>query len=168
MNNFLGPCVFYADFRQGSILEYALFRTETPQISTISQRRATIPPRRRSAKCVNYSKLQQRSRMRQKDADFTALNFWTGASTGRGERCRQIDGNGAKMAGAARVGRWRSKSKAGGKYLLNKGGQNSEAINKNFPKYLKMLKNGNAVFIGDFRRFAAGDVSYLRRISYVL
>ena len=32
------------------------------------------------------------------------------------KRCRQIDGNGAKMEGAARVGRWRSKSKAGGVY----------------------------------------------------
>lgn len=96
------------------------------------------------------------------------VELLNGASIGRGEKCRQIDGNGAKMAGAARVGRWRSKSKAGGKYLLNKGGQNSEAINKNFPKYLKMPKNGNAVFVGDFRRFAAGDVSYLRRISYVL
>lgn len=31
---FLGLCVFYDDFGQGSILEYALFRTETPQIST--------------------------------------------------------------------------------------------------------------------------------------
>lgn len=72
------------------------------------------------------------------------------------------------MAGAARVGKWRSKSKAGGKYLLNKGGQNSEAINKNFPKYPKMPKNRNAVFVGDFRRFAAGGFSYLRRISYVL
>lgn len=72
------------------------------------------------------------------------------------------------MAGAARVGKWRSKSNTGGKYLLNKGGQNSEAINKNFPKYPKMPKNGNAVFVGDFRMFAAGDVSYLRRISYVL
>lgn len=29
-----------------------------------------------------------------------------GASTGRGEKRRQIDGNGAKMAGAARVGKW--------------------------------------------------------------
>jgi hypothetical protein len=72
------------------------------------------------------------------------------------------------MAGAARAGKWRSKSKAGGKYLLNKGGRNSGAINKNFPKYLKMPKNGNAMFIGDFRVFAAGDVSYLRRRSYVL
>lgn len=45
---------------------------------------------------------------------------------------------------------------------------NSEAINKNFPKYPKMPKNGNAMFVGDFRRFAAGDVSYLRRRSYVL
>jgi hypothetical protein len=45
---------------------------------------------------------------------------------------------------------------------------NSEAINKNFPKYSKMPKNGNAVFVGDFRGFAAGDVSYLRRRSYVL
>ena len=72
------------------------------------------------------------------------------------------------MAGAARVGKWRGKSKAGGKYLLNKGGRNSEAINKNFPKCPKMLKNGNAMFIGDFRGFAAGDVSYLRRRSYVL
>ena len=112
--------------------------------------------------------LQQRATEAQKDADFTALNFWTGVSTGRGEKCHQIAGNGAKMAGAARVGKWRSKSKAGGKYLLNKGGQNSEAINKNFPKYPKMPKNGNVVFVGDFRRFAAGDVSYLRRISYVL
>ena len=99
---------------------------------------------------------------------FYRVELLNGASTGRGEKCRQVDGNGAKMAGAARVGRWRSKSKAGRKYLLNKGGQNSEAINKNFPKYPKMPKNGNAVFIGDFRRFAAGDVSYLRRISYVL
>ena len=56
----------------------------------------------------------------------------------------------------------------GEKYLLNKGGRNSEVINKNFPKYLKMPKNGNALFVGDFRRFAAGDVSYLRRRSYVL
>lgn len=86
----------------------------------------------------------------------------------KGGKCRQIAGNGAKMAGAARVGKWRSKSKAGGKYLLNKCGQNSEAINKNFPKYPKMPKNGNAVFVGDFRRFAAGDVPYLRRRSYVL
>jgi hypothetical protein len=30
------------------------------------------------------------------------------------------------MAGAARVGKWRSKSKAGGKYLLNKNGQDDE------------------------------------------
>lgn len=77
--------------------------------------------------------------MRQKDADFTALNFWTGA----------------KMAGAARVGKWRSKSKAGGKYLLNKGGQNSEAINKNFTKHPEVPKNGNAVFVvilGGLRR----------------
>jgi hypothetical protein len=72
------------------------------------------------------------------------------------------------MAGAARVGKWRSKSKAGGKYLLNKGGQNSKAIDKNFTKHPKMPKNGNAVFVGYFRRFAAGDVSYLRRISCVL
>jgi hypothetical protein len=72
------------------------------------------------------------------------------------------------MAGAARVGKWKSKSKAGGKYLLNKGGQNSEAINKNFPKYPKMPKNGNVVFVCDFRRFAASGFSYLRRISYVL
>jgi hypothetical protein len=28
------------------------------------------------------------------------------------------------MAGAARVGKWRSKSNAGGKYLLNKKAQN--------------------------------------------
>lgn len=50
----------------------------------------------------------------------------------------------------------------------SKGGRNSKAINKNFPKYPKMPKNVNAVFIGDFRGFAAGDVSYLRRRSYVL
>lgn len=37
----------YADFRACSNIKPALFRTETPQISTISQRRATIPPRRR-------------------------------------------------------------------------------------------------------------------------
>lgn len=49
-----------------------------------------------------------------------------GVSTGRGEKCRQIDGNGAKMAGAARVGKWRSKSNAGGKYLLNKKAQNKQ------------------------------------------
>lgn len=72
------------------------------------------------------------------------------------------------MAGAARVGKWRETDFAGGEYLLNKGGQNSEAINKNFPKYPKIPKNGNAVFVGDFRRFAAGDLSYLRRINYVL
>lgn len=84
------------------------------------------------------------------------------------KRCRFYRGKGAKTAGAARVGKWRSKSKEGGKYLLNKGGQNSKAINKNFPKYPKMPKNGNAMFVGDFRRFAAGDVSYLRRISCVL
>ena len=72
------------------------------------------------------------------------------------------------MAGAARVGKWRSKSKAGGKYLLNKGGQNFEAINKNFPKYPEMPKNGNAMFVGDFRRFAAGCVSYLWRQGFVL
>lgn len=99
---------------------------------------------------------------------FYRVELLNGGNTGRGEKRRQIDGNGAKMAGAARVGKWKSKSKAGGKYLLNKGGQNSEAISKNFPKYPKMPKNGNAVFVGDFRRFAAGDVSYLRRISYVL
>lgn len=69
---------------------------------------------------------------------FYRVELLNGASTGRGEKCRQIDGNGVKMAGAARVGKWRSKSKAGGKYLLNKGGQNSEAISKNFPKYPKM------------------------------
>ena len=142
----------YADFRACSNIKPALFRTETPQISTISQRRATIPPRSRSAKCVNYSKSQQRSRMRQKDADFTALNFWTGASTGRGGKCRQIAGNWAKMAGAARVGKWKSKSNAGGKYLLNKSGQNSGAINKNFPKRPKMEMRCLLVILGGLRR----------------
>ena len=53
---------------------------------------------------------------------FYRVELLNGGKTGRGEKCRQIDGNGAKMAGAARVGKWRSKSKAGEKYLLNKGG----------------------------------------------
>lgn len=65
----------YADFRACSNIKPALFRTEMPQISTIPKRRATIPPERRSTKCVNYSKLQQRATEAQKDADFTALNF---------------------------------------------------------------------------------------------
>jgi hypothetical protein len=34
------------------------------------------------------------------------------------------------MAGAARVGKWRSKSKAGGKYLLNKKAQNKQNRSK--------------------------------------
>jgi hypothetical protein len=34
------------------------------------------------------------------------------------------------MAGAARVGKWRSKSKAGGKYLLNKKAQNKQKRSK--------------------------------------
>lgn len=99
---------------------------------------------------------------------FYRVELLNGASTGRREKCRQIDGNGAKMAGAARVGKWRKTYFAGVEYLLNKGGQNPGAVNKNFPKYPKMPKNRNAVFVGDFRRFAAGDVSYLRRTSYVL
>lgn len=82
---------------------------------------------------------------------FYRVELLNGGNTGRREKCRQIDGNGVKMAGAARVGKWRSKSKAGEKYLLNKGGRNSEAISKNFPKYPKMPKNVNAVFIGYFR-----------------
>lgn len=57
---------------------------------------------------------------------FYRVELLNGVSTGRGEKCRQIDGNGAKMAGAARVGKWRSKSKAGGKYLLNKKAQNKQ------------------------------------------
>ena len=65
------------------------------------------------------------------------------------------------------MGKWRSKSKEGGKYLLNKGGQNSEAINKNFPKYPKMPKNGNAVFVGDFRRLAARGGAFCVRESFV-
>lgn len=54
------------------------------------------------------------------------------------------------------------------KIFIKQRRQNSEAINKNFTKHPKMPKNGNAVFVGDFRMFAAGDVSYLRRISYIL
>ena len=59
---------------------------------------------------------------------FYRVELLNGASTGRREKRHQIAGNGAKMAGAARVGKWRSKSKAGEKYLLNKGGQNSEGL----------------------------------------
>nr|DAQ93491.1 MAG TPA: hypothetical protein [Caudoviricetes sp.] len=54
----------YGDFRACSSIEPALFRTEMPQISTICQRRTTIPPGRRSTKTVNFSKLQRRCRMR--------------------------------------------------------------------------------------------------------
>lgn len=51
---------------------------------------------------------------------FYRVELLNGASIGRREKRHQIAGNGAKMAGAARVGKWRSESKAGGKYLLNK------------------------------------------------
>lgn len=44
---------------------------------------------------------------------------------------------------------------------------NSEAINKNFPKYPKMPKNVNAVFIGDFRGFAARGGAFCVRESFV-
>lgn len=68
--------------------------------------------------------LQQRATEAQKDADFIALNFWTGTSTGREEKRRQIDGNGAKRASVAAVDVRRIR----GRGLLNKNGQNSEAI----------------------------------------
>lgn len=71
------------------------------------------------------------------------------------------------MAGAARVGKWRSKSKAGGKYLLNKKPKISKSDRKGGFVGIT-AKNGNMAKAGDFRLFAAGDASYLRRISYVL
>lgn len=43
-----------------------------------------------------------------------------------------------------------------------------ESLTKIFQNTPKMLKNVNAVFIGDFRGFAAGDVSCLRRQSFDL
>lgn len=61
---------------------------------------------------------------------FYRVELLNGASTGRGGKCRQIAGNGAKMAGAARVGKWKSKSNAGGKYLLNKKAQNKQKRSK--------------------------------------
>lgn len=75
----------YADFRACSNIKPALFRTEMPQISTISQRRATIPPRRRSAKCVNYSKLQQRAQKRKKIAILPRWTFERGKYRTKGE-----------------------------------------------------------------------------------
>ena len=61
---------------------------------------------------------------------FYRVELLNVASTGRGEKRHQIAGNGAKMAGAARVGKRRSKSKEGGKYLLNKKAQNKQKRSK--------------------------------------
>ena len=55
---------------------------------------------------------------------FYRVELLNGGNTGRGEKCRQIDGNGAKMAGVAAVAKWRNASRAGGEYLLNKNGRN--------------------------------------------
>lgn len=57
---------------------------------------------------------------------FYRVELLNGSNIGCGEKGRQIDGKGAKMAGAARVGKWRSKSNARGKYLLNGKAQNKQ------------------------------------------
>jgi hypothetical protein len=63
------------------------------------------------------------------------------------------------MAGAARVGKWRSKSKAGGKYLLNKKPKISKGGRKGGFVGIT-AKNGNMTKAGDFRLFAARGVSF--------
>lgn len=71
------------------------------------------------------------------------------------------------MAGAARAGKWRSKSNAGGKYLLNKKAQNKQNRAKGWIGGIT-AKNGNIAKAGYFRLFAAGGVPFLWRQSFVL
>jgi hypothetical protein len=57
------------------------------------------------------------------------------------------------------VGKWRSKSKAGGKYLLNKKAQNKQSDRK--AGFVGIAaKNRNIAKAGDFRLFAARGVSF--------
>lgn len=76
--------------------------------------------------------------------------LWTipvrvGMCTGCGEKGRQIDGKGTKIAGGAAVTVRGMRGRACGEYLLNKNGQNSknghnsEGIYKNFPKLHKIV-----------------------------
>ena len=57
------------------------------------------------------------------------------------------------------MGKWRSKSKAGGKYLLNKKAQNKQSSRKGGFVGIT-AKNGNTTKAGDFRLFAARGVSF--------
>ena len=57
------------------------------------------------------------------------------------------------------MGKWRSKSKAGGKYLLNKKAQISKSDRK--AGFVGITaKNGDTAKAGDFRLFAARGVSF--------
>ena len=70
------------------------------------------------------------------------------------------------MAGAARVGKWRSKSNAGGKYLLNKKAQNKQKRSKG-RICGHNCKNRNTAKAGDFRRLAARGGAFCVRESFV-
>jgi hypothetical protein len=63
------------------------------------------------------------------------------------------------MAGAAWVGKWKSESNAGGKYLLNKKPKISKSDQKGGFVGIT-AKNGNTAKAGDFRLFAARGVSF--------
>lgn len=90
------------------------------------------PKFRRSAKDGNYTtpeeigEIGERQQLttEAKRGLFYRVELLNRSNTGCGEKGHQIAGNRVKMAGAARVGKWRSKSNAGGKYLLNKKAQN--------------------------------------------
>ena len=65
------------------------------------------------------------------------------------------------------MGKWRSKSKAGGKYLLNK---KKPKISKSDQKggFVGITaKNGNTAKAGDFRRLAARGGAFCVRESFV-
>ena len=100
---------------------------------------------------------------------FYRVEFLNGSKyqTRGGEECHQIAGIGAKMAGAARVAKWSSKSNAGGKYLLNKKAQNKQNRSKGWIWGIT-AKNGNTAKAGDFRLFAARGASFLWWQSFVL
>lgn len=70
------------------------------------------------------------------------------------------------MAGAARVGKWRSKNKAGGKYLLNKKPKISKSDQKGGFVGIT-AKNGNTAKAGGFRRLAARGGAFCVRESFV-
>ena len=136
----------YADFRACSNIKPALFRTEMRELQQVT---TTVPD---AAKKCRFYRVEL----------LNGGKYWTRGEVPLDRRKRDEDGRSGKG------GKVEEQEQSRWKIFIKQGGQNSEAIDKNFPKYPEMPKNVNAVFVGDFRRFAAGDVSYLRRISYVL